>query len=75
MDYFEVGSTADSLYSHTNRNKLSLITQAHWAFGVYTLSDYMIKGTLLNAIMYGYRLVDGKFMAKEQFQAKYGTTE
>ncbi|QOR57533.1 hypothetical protein [uncultured phage cr125_1] len=75
MDYFEVGSTIDSLFKNTNRNRYLNVLLNEWAFGVYSASDYFIKGQILNSVMYNYRNVNGEFISKEQYFAKYGRTE
>lgn len=72
MDYFEVGSTTESLYQNTNRNRLVNVVGNEWAFGMYSASDYFIKGQILNSVMYNYRNVNGTFMSKEQYFNKFG---
>nr|DAJ18105.1 MAG TPA: hypothetical protein [Podoviridae sp. ctY3D12] len=59
MDYFEVGSTTESLYRRTNINRALNVLQNEWAFHAYTASDYFIKGQILNSVMYNYRNVNG----------------
>ena len=75
MDYFQVGSTMDSLWEHSNRPRWVNVVTKHWAFGAYALTDYLIKGQILRSVMYNYRNVEGTFMYKEQFLQKYGNTE
>lgn len=72
MDYFQVGSTMDSLWQHSNRPKWINAITRHWAFGVYSFSDYFIKGQILNSVMYNYKNVDGHFISKEEFFRKNG---
>lgn len=75
MDYFEVGSTMDSIFQNSNRPQFLNMLTRHWAFGVYSMFDYTIKGSVLDAVMYNYRLIDGKFINKEDYLAKYGDNE
>lgn len=75
MDYFEVGSTLDSLFTNTNRLGLINILQNQWAFGAYSAFDYFIKGQILNCIMYDYKFIDGQFMHHEAFYSRYGKTD
>lgn len=75
MDYFEVGSTMDSLFTNTNRPKFINVIQKQWAFGLYSVSDYFIKGQILNSVMYDYKYIDGQFMHHEMFYNKYGRTD
>lgn len=75
MDYFEVGSTIESLYRRTNINRALNVLQNDWAFHAYSASDYFIKGQVLNSVMYNYRNVNGTFMSKEQYFSKFGRTE
>lgn len=75
MDYFEVGSTLESLSRNTNRNRWLNVLQNEWAFGIYSMSDYFIKGQILNSVMYNYKNVNGVFLSKEEYFNKYGRTE
>lgn len=75
MDYFQVGSTMDSLFTNTNRPKFINVIQKQWAFGLYSVSDYFIKGQILNSVMYDYKYIDGQFMHHEMFYNKYGRTD
>ena len=55
MEYFQVGAEIK-----TDRLNLSTFQKQiarNWAFGVYSLSDYFIKGHILNSVMYNYRYV------------------
>ena len=65
MDYFEVGSTTDSIFNNSNRPQFINFITRHWAFGSYSMFDYLIKGTVLNSVMYNYRLINGEFINKE----------
>lgn len=75
MDYFEVGSTTDSIFNNSNRPQFINFITRHWAFGSYSMFDYLIKGTVLNSVMYNYRLINGEFINKEQYLAKYGDND
>lgn len=55
MDYFEVGSTMDSLFTNTNRPKFINVILEVVGFGLYSVSDYFIKGQILNSVMYDYK--------------------
>lgn len=74
MDYFEVGSTLDSVFKNLNRNRVLETINRHWAFNAYSFSDYVIKGSVLNCVMYNYRNVDGNFISEEEYYQKYGKT-
>lgn len=75
MDYFQVGGTLDKLYKNTNRPRAINILTDNWAFGIYSASDYIVKGLILNSVMYNYRYIDGQFMHQEQFFDKYGRND
>lgn len=75
MDYFQVGSTMDSLWKHSNRNRWINVITGHWAFGAYSAFDYFLKGQVLRSVMYNYRNVEGQFMYREQFLQKFGNTK
>lgn len=75
MDYFQVGSTTESLFKNTNRLRIFNVLEDQWAFGAYSLSDYYVKGQILNCIMYDYKYIDGKFMSHEAYYSKYGRND
>lgn len=49
---------------------LRAINQHFWYNG-YTAGDFTIKSQLLLAVYHGYKYVDGEYLTKEQFIAKY----
>lgn len=66
MEYFEVG--ARPWLNPTNRNNLANMAVKHWGFGIYSLGDHLVKGQILGSIMRNYKLVDGKFMSREEYK-------
>lgn len=73
MEYFQVGAEIK-----TDRLNLSTFQKQiarNWAFGVYSLSDYIVKGHILNSVMYNYRYVNGEFLSSEEFKRKYSNDE
>ena len=75
MDYFETGGTVDSIYKDSNEYASLRTLAKHWAFGMYSMSDYLVKGTILNSVMYNYKKVNEEFICKEDYYNKYGKTE
>lgn len=75
MDYFGVGSTMDSMWKDSNRPRIIRVLTEHWGFGTYSLSDYIMKGQVLNSVMYNYKNVNGEFLNKEEYFNKYGNSE
>ena len=75
MDYFGVGSTMDSMWKDSNRPRIVRVLTEHWGFGAYSVSDYIIKGNVLNSVMYNYKNVNGEFLNKEEYFNKYGNSE
>lgn len=73
MEYFQVGAEIK-----TDRLNLSTFQKQiarNWAFGIYSLSDYLVKGHILNSVMYNYRYVNGEFLSREEFKRKYSNDE
>ena len=73
MEYFQVGAEIK-----TDRLNLSTFQKQiarNWAFGIYSLSDYVVKGHILNSVMYNYRYVNGEFLSSEEFKRKYSNDE
>lgn len=70
MEYFEVGAVPE--LDPTNRPQLVNMFAKHWGFGIYSLSDHIIKGQILASVMKDYKLVevDGKkkFMSREEYK-------
>lgn len=75
MDYFEIGSTVDSMFKNSNNPALLRIFDGHWAFGFYSMVDFFVKGSIMNAVMFNYKNVKGEFLNKEDYFNKYGKTE
>lgn len=72
LDYFETGGTIDSIYENTNELSPLRTFAKHWAFGLYSVSDFLVKGVILNSVMYNYKNVKGEFICKEDYFNKYG---
>lgn len=70
MEYFEVGAVPE--LDPTNRPQLVNMFAKHWGFGIFSLSDHIIKGQILASVMKDYKLVevDGKkkFMSREEYK-------
>lgn len=74
MEYFEVGATME--LNPTNRNGMVNMLSKHWGFGLYSLSDHIIKGQILSAVMHNFKLVidkDGnkRIMSREQYKTEF----
>lgn len=67
MQRFEVGTEFANSYRNSNRVGVINTIANNWAFGLFSLSDFIIKGTLLNSIMNNYRYYNGRFYNKQQF--------
>lgn len=72
LKMFEVGTDFQNTYKNSNRIPLIESFARNWAFGLFTVSDYIIKGTILNATMQNYKYFNGRFMSKEQFKLIIG---
>lgn len=74
MDMFGIGSDLNSLWKNSNHNGFvsALVRRLGW-WGM-TISDYCTKGQILDAIMFNFKYVNGEFICKEDYFAKYGKT-
>lgn len=75
MQHFEIGTEFQNAYRNSNRIGIINTISRNWAFGIFSFSDFVIKGTLLNSIMNNYRYYNGKFYNKEQFINIMGNKE
>ena len=75
MQHFEIGTEFQNAYRNSNRIGIINTISRNWAFGIFSFSDFVIKGTLLNSIMNNYRYYNGKFYNKEQFINIIGNKE
>lgn len=75
MQHFEIGTEFKNAYRNSNRIGIINTISRNWAFGIFSFSDFVIKGTLLNSIMNNYRYYNGKFYNKEQFINIIGNKE
>jgi hypothetical protein len=61
MQIFEIGTEFQNAWKNSNRIGLINTISRNWAFGLFSISDFIIKGTILNSIMNNYRYFNGKF--------------
>lgn len=71
MEYFEVGAKME--LNPTNRNTLLNTIGKHWGFGLYSLSDHLVKGMILGSIMNNYKLIvddegNRRFVSREEYK-------
>ena len=67
MQRFEIGTEFQNAWKNSNRIGLINTVSRNWAFGLFSISDFVIKGTILNSIMNNYRYFNGKFYNSQQF--------
>lgn len=72
MELFNIAEQGEKKYRHTNRNAAINQIVENWAFGMMTASDYLIKGTILDATLAGHRFFDGRFLSKDDLKRLYG---
>lgn len=75
MEYFEIGTEQDRLFKESNLNRAVKVAKRDWAFGIYSMSDFIIKGTILNSVMLNFRYFNGEFLTMEQFTQNYKNNE
>lgn len=75
MEYFEIGTEQDRLFKESNLNRAVKVAKRDWAFGIYSMSDFIIKGTILNSVMLNFRYFNGEFLTMEQFMQNYKNNE
>jgi len=71
MEMFGVANEIDNMFKDTHLDKFSRVTKREWAYGTYSMFDYVMKSTILNSIISNYRYVDGKFVTKEYFKLNF----
>ena len=74
MEMANVG--ADMNMNVSNRPQFINFILKHWGFGIYSMSDHIIKGTILSTLMHNFKLVMDKngnrvFVSREQYKAEY----
>ena len=75
MQRFEVGTEFQNAYKNSNRVGWINTLTRNWAFGLFSFSDFVIKGTILNSIMNNYRYYNGKFYNSQQFNELFNNKE
>lgn len=71
MQIFEVGTEFQNAYRNSNRIGIMNTIARNWAFGIFSFTDFVIKGTILNSTMYNYRYFNGKFYNSQQFNSLF----
>lgn len=69
MKFFEVGQGIHT--ESTQRSNLLNWVLRNSLFGIYSLGDYFVKGSILGSVMSNFRFVNGEFINHEQFITKY----
>lgn len=67
MQRFEIGMEFKNSYQNSNRVGWVNTLNRNWAFGLFSISDFIIKGTILNSTMNNYRYFNGRFYNRQQF--------
>lgn len=75
MQIFEIGTEFQNAWKNSNRIGLINTISRNWAFGLFSISDFIIKGTILNSIMNNYRYFNGKFYNSQQFNELFSDKE
>lgn len=75
MDMFGIGSDLNSLWKNSNHNGFVSALMRRLGWWGMTISDYCTKGQILDAIMFNFKYVNGEFICKEDYFAKYGKTD
>lgn len=75
MQIFEIGTEFQNAWKNSNRIGLINTISRNWAFGLFSISDFIIKGTMLNSIMNNYRYFNGKFYNSQQFNELFSDKE
>ena len=75
MQRFEIGTEFQNAWKNSNRIGLINTISRNWAFGLFSISDFVIKGTILNSIMNNYRYFNGRFYNSQQFNELFSNKE
>lgn len=68
MQRFEIGTEFQNAWRNSNRIGVVNTITNNWAFGIFSITDFIIKGTILNSTMNNYRYYNGKFYNSQQFK-------
>lgn len=71
MEFFDIADQAEKKYKNTNRNAVVNQLCENWCFGMMTMSDYLVKGSILDATLSAHRFYKGKFLSKDDLRRKY----
>ena len=65
---------SETFHRLDHKSRFGRATSDDLIYSTYAIADVRIKGKLALSVYDNYRLVDGKFISKNQFKRKYGTT-
>ena len=74
MDEAEIGSELRTRWRNSNHNGIIMSLLRRFGFWGMSIVDYLVKGQILDAIMYNFKYVNGEFICKEDYLDKYGNT-
>lgn len=75
MQRFEIGTEFQNAFRNSNRVGIINTISRNWAFGLFSFSDFVIKGTILNSIMNNYRYYNRRFYNSQQFNQLFSNKE
>jgi len=65
MEMCGIANEVDNMFKDTHLNRVLRIGKREWAYGAFSMCDYVMKSTILNSIISNYRYVNGGFITKE----------
>jgi hypothetical protein len=65
MEMFNLVNQLDRKYKKSHQNRFYKLFSNNYTFGLLTAADFMIKSNIMTTILLSHRLVDGKFVSKE----------
>lgn len=71
MEKFEIASEEESIFGNTNQWRIARILKNKFLFGLYTMGDFVVKGTISNSIMFNHKLYQDQIVSKEDFLNNY----
>lgn len=68
MRYFNISNQLERKYKKSNQNKILMWISNNYIFGMLSQLDYIIKANIAVSLCLSHKLVDGKFVAKEDIR-------
>lgn len=73
LEFTGIIDDTNAVFSNLNKDNITRVTAKNLSFINYRMADYSLKSRAMLAVMFNYRLIDGKLITEAEHKANGGT--